>query len=155
MATHHGASDVTIYCQIYGCDGATEVPSGTKYEDVVCGTCGCPMWPIELGFTGNSRESVIEFARTHNRDGTYIGGSHSATIKEDILEHLGVLRKEASLEAVRGKLDRLATLNCRSIGQIAGGVLTTEEEVERRFLSLTLPHASRRGEIKDLLKLLD
>ncbi|MDB5194512.1 MAG: hypothetical protein JWN50_526 [Parcubacteria group bacterium] len=154
MATNHGESDVVImHCPMYGCDGEMEIRN-KDYASGVCPTCECPMWPHELGYVGNDRDRVKEFARTHNRDGSFAGDEfESSPVRNEIMKYLGILRREASLEETQLKLDRLAFLNLRSTGALADDPLTAEEEVERRFLSLTLPHASRRGEISDLLNL--
>ncbi len=60
---------VTVHCPIFGCDGENEVPGDTKPEDITCVKCETPWWPMELGFVGNEREVIKEFARTHDREG--------------------------------------------------------------------------------------
>jgi hypothetical protein len=77
MGRGYGEPDVTIYCDIYGCGAANVVPSGTKASEIVCEACSCPLWPMELGFTGNVREHVMEFARTHDRNGNPLSSKRS------------------------------------------------------------------------------
>lgn len=73
-------------------------------------------------------------------------------IQHQIKWYLAEQKKRASLPSVRKKIQRLAELNVRSVHKIS---LTTEEEIERQFLSKTLPHVTMRGEIEDLLKALN
>ena len=70
MATNHGGADVIIHeCPIFGCYSEIELPKSAKFEFAFCKKCQCPMWPLELGFTGNHPDTVKEFARTHDIDG--------------------------------------------------------------------------------------
>ena len=73
-------------------------------------------------------------------------------LKKDIKQYLACLKKEASLPDVKMKIQRLAELNVSYLILPSSQPLTHEEEVERQFLRLTLPHVSRIGEISDLLK---
>ncbi len=57
------------YCPIYRCGEPVEVPDFKNLEWTFCEHCNCPWWPLELGYTGNAREDVIEFARTHDFNG--------------------------------------------------------------------------------------
>ncbi|MBI5140250.1 MAG: hypothetical protein HZA94_02285 [Candidatus Vogelbacteria bacterium] len=59
------------HCQIAGCGKEIEV---TKEEfESHRGFLGdCPQWPVNDGFTGNDRESVLEFASGHDFDGNPI-----------------------------------------------------------------------------------
>ncbi|MEK7135231.1 MAG: hypothetical protein AAB780_00810 [Patescibacteria group bacterium] len=63
---------VTIHCPIYACDGENPVPEDTKPEDITCVKCKTPWWPMELGFVGNERKAIKEFALTHDRQGNQI-----------------------------------------------------------------------------------
>lgn len=60
------------HCGIYGCGYLIPVTQ-REYEasepDDPCPNCGCPQWPTNLGFVGNSRAAVLEFAATHDRQG--------------------------------------------------------------------------------------
>ena len=75
-------------------------------------------------------------------------------IQHQIKHYLAQQKKRAQLPSVRKKIQRLAELNVRSVGQ-ASTPLSAEEEIEREFLSKTLPHVKMRGEIEDLLKALN
>ena len=75
-------------------------------------------------------------------------------IQHQIKLFLAQQKKRASLPSVRRKIQRLAELNVRSVG-VKAPALSKEEEVEREFLSRTLPHVRMRGEIADLLKKLN
>lgn len=62
-------------CQIYGCGHEIEVTEDEFRRKRFlgdCPKCGCPQWPVDLGFTGNDPKSVKEFAANHNIDGTPI-----------------------------------------------------------------------------------
>lgn len=72
MTTNHGGPIVVTYsCPVSRCNGTMELLPHQKFENATCETCGCPMWPMELGFTGNDRGDIQEFARTHDVDGTF------------------------------------------------------------------------------------
>lgn len=60
-------------------------------------------------------------------------------------KHLAKLKSEARKPYIKEKLNRLAVLNTRSVP------LTVEEEIERQFLFMTLPHVVKQTEIEELL----
>jgi hypothetical protein len=59
-------------CPVFGCGEVIELYGKERSDPSLafCPHCLTPLWPIELGFTGNSRETILEFERTHNQDGT-------------------------------------------------------------------------------------
>jgi Zn-finger protein len=70
MTRYHGGSDVvTVICPVYRCGGYNVISRHQRFEDTTCEHCCCPMWPMEMGYTGNERSEIMEFARTHDRNG--------------------------------------------------------------------------------------
>ena len=64
-----------IVCPIFGCGEfipVTKAEFDRGYPGMNCESCGCPLWPLELGFTGNSPAEVREFANTHDLKGNLL-----------------------------------------------------------------------------------
>lgn len=60
---------VVIYkCPVYGCVGEIEIQETMEFSRAYCAECQCPMWPLELGYTGNDRDAIKEFAKYHHFD---------------------------------------------------------------------------------------
>jgi len=71
MTNGHGGDNVIVHiCPISGCGGKIELVGVEKFVYADCLDCGCSMWPLEMGYTGNDPIKVKEFARTHNLDRT-------------------------------------------------------------------------------------
>ena len=73
------------------------------------------------------------------------------SVRTDIKKFVAIKRRESRLPEVHKKVLRLAELNCAHC-MIPPRTLTAVEEVERDFLSKTLPHVRNIAEIEGLLK---